>query len=386
MSTLKTKIYLRNDTAANWAAANAKLLANEGPGLVLGKGEIGIEIDTNLLKIGNGIDSWDKLEYANEIPDLDADNVYFEGNMKFTEAFGKYVPDASTGYVEVPSDGKSVEDLFLLAFQTAKDPTAEEVTQPTVANGASGQGNKEVGTEVTPSYSATFDAGTYPYGPATGVTVSAWEATIANTGEAAKTTQTGSFNKFVVTDGMSGYGKITVKATHSEGAKVNNNLGGEATDQSAKIASGTKTSTSGGYTGYRQWFYGYVGKGNAPKAIDDIDSDFIRKGGSSLNGKNMIGRGTSANFPGTISTTNMQQMFFAIPSTANKSKIVVENNTNGAPQTVVGPITKYVKGANDYVVTEDDGDNTTNGLAYDFFYVSNDNAEDGTITYKITVS
>ena len=384
MSTLVTKILLRNDTAANWTAKDTSLEA-EG-GLILSKGEVGIEIDTGLMKIGNGSTRWSELSYANEIPELDADSVTFSDNLKFTEKFGKYSPDASTGYVEVPAAGKSVEDLFLNAFQTASDPTISEVTQPSVSNGASGQGSKEVGTEVTPSYSATFSAGSYPYGPATGVTVSSWSVSIANTGEQAKTTQSGSFNKFTVVDGMSGYGKITVTANHTAGANVNNNLGGEATDQSAKIAAGSKTSTSSGYTGYRQWFYGYVGKGNAAKSIDAIDSDYIRKGGSSLTGANMIGRGTSANFPGTMSTTNMQQMFFAIPSTANKTKIVVENNTNGAPQTVIGPITKYVKGANDYAVAVDDGDNTTNGLAYDFFYVSNDNAEDGTITYKITVS
>lgn len=42
---LKTKIYLRNDVKSNWTQANP----------VLGKGEIGIEIDTNKIKIGDGV-------------------------------------------------------------------------------------------------------------------------------------------------------------------------------------------------------------------------------------------------------------------------------------------------------------------------------------------
>lgn len=42
---LESKIQLRNDTAANWAAVNPVLL----------KGEIGIEIDTRKIKIGDEI-------------------------------------------------------------------------------------------------------------------------------------------------------------------------------------------------------------------------------------------------------------------------------------------------------------------------------------------
>lgn len=385
MGILTTKILLRNDTAANWTSKDTSL--EETGGLILGKGEVGIEIDTKLMKVGDGVTRWSALSYMNEIPELDADAVTFTENLKFTETFGKFVPDEDTGYVEVPAKGKSVEDLLLAAYQTAKDPAKSEVTQPSVSLTASGQGSKEVGTEVTPTYSATLNAGSYPYGPATGITASSWSAQIANTGEAAKTTASGSFNKFTVTDGMSAYAKITVTGTwNMDGAKVNNNLGGEATDQSAQIKAGSDDAVSSGYTGYRQWFYGYIGKGNSVKSIDSIDSDFIRKGGSSLTGANMIGRGTNANFPGTVTVTKMQQMFFAIPSTANKSKVGVANNTNGAPQTVVGPITKYVKGANDYAVATNSGDNTTNGLAYDFFYVTLDNAEAGDTTYKITVS
>ena len=43
--TLKTRILLRNDSAANWEANKTT---------VLKKGEIGIEIDTNKMKIGDG--------------------------------------------------------------------------------------------------------------------------------------------------------------------------------------------------------------------------------------------------------------------------------------------------------------------------------------------
>jgi len=48
------QIQLRNDTAANWVAANP----------ILSRGEIGIEIDTNKMKIGNGTNSWNDVAYT----------------------------------------------------------------------------------------------------------------------------------------------------------------------------------------------------------------------------------------------------------------------------------------------------------------------------------
>lgn len=49
------QIQLRNDTAANWISANPTLAT----------GELGVEIDTNKLKIGLGNVAWNDLPYAN---------------------------------------------------------------------------------------------------------------------------------------------------------------------------------------------------------------------------------------------------------------------------------------------------------------------------------
>lgn len=56
--TLNTKIILRNDTRANWESANP----------VLTKGEMGIEVDTGKVKIGDGVKAWAELGYANVLP------------------------------------------------------------------------------------------------------------------------------------------------------------------------------------------------------------------------------------------------------------------------------------------------------------------------------
>lgn len=53
---LTTRICLRNDTAAKWVEINPTLLA----------GEIGIEKDTGLFKIGNGTTAYANLPYANQ--------------------------------------------------------------------------------------------------------------------------------------------------------------------------------------------------------------------------------------------------------------------------------------------------------------------------------
>ena len=52
--TVNTKILLRNDTAAKWTSENP----------TLGKGEIGIEVDTKKFKFGDGITAWNSLPYG----------------------------------------------------------------------------------------------------------------------------------------------------------------------------------------------------------------------------------------------------------------------------------------------------------------------------------
>ena len=53
--TLNTRLRLKYDTAANWATKNPVLLA----------GEVGIESDTLLGKVGDGEKAWQQLEYLN---------------------------------------------------------------------------------------------------------------------------------------------------------------------------------------------------------------------------------------------------------------------------------------------------------------------------------
>lgn len=51
---MAVQIQLRNDVAANWTSANP----------TLAQGEVGVELDTNKMKIGTGTDAWNDLPYT----------------------------------------------------------------------------------------------------------------------------------------------------------------------------------------------------------------------------------------------------------------------------------------------------------------------------------
>jgi len=52
-TTIQVKLQIRADTAANWAAVNPVLLANE----------LGLESDTKKFKVGNGSSAWNSLAH-----------------------------------------------------------------------------------------------------------------------------------------------------------------------------------------------------------------------------------------------------------------------------------------------------------------------------------
>lgn len=75
------QIQLRNDTAANWTSANP----------ILARGEVGVEIDTNKMKIGTGSTAWTSLSYTG----IDTEELV--PLVSYTHAQGQ---DSSTWEVE----------------------------------------------------------------------------------------------------------------------------------------------------------------------------------------------------------------------------------------------------------------------------------------------
>ena len=412
-TTLQTTIILRNDVTANWANST----------LVLKKGEVAIDTEKNIFKIGDGektfsqIDKYfasfdevvkaineatknlhtadvyeaevdlgaDKLaalkalatspfkgdfgivkeklspegkyQYTAYIYDgenwaamdgnYDAENVYFQKDLTITAPIGvQTIP--SSGSKTLATTGKNLKQVLDMIVASEKNPST---TQPSVTLNSSNIGAKEVGTNIAIAYSFATNPGSYTYGPATGVTFSGYEATF--NGETLNTAS-GTFTSVQVVDGTSL--SISGKCASSEGAIPLTNLGNPY--EAGKIAAKNYTPSKGTLTGYRGWFYGYY---NGTTAIADP---------AAITSAQLRAFGTKTNFPTTMNTSQMQQMFFAAPK-GRVSSVSISNAVNGAPLTVTKG-SASVEGANGYTAAE-----------YDLFYVANAVAEGGDSKWNI---
>lgn len=180
---------------------------------------------------------------------VDATNVYFAEDItlagSYTQVGNVTKKSSETGTLSVA--GKSLKDAFQAIFTKELNPTA---SQPSVSFNSVSSGAKEVGASVTPSWNAKLNAGSYTYGPATGITASSWE--ISDTDGNKASAASGSFPAITVGDKTS-Y-KITAKAGYGQGAMPVTNLGNDY--PSVRIAAGSKSATSSAITGFRAYFYG----------------------------------------------------------------------------------------------------------------------------------
>lgn len=260
----------------------------------------------------------------------DAANVYFNKDLIFTQAFGKYAP-SSSGSVTIPTatNEMNMVNLFESAFSEEKNPS---ITQPAVSVTLTGAGAKEVGTSFTPSYSASLSAGSYQYGPATGIVAQTWAVTDTNGGEA--DTATGSFTAFTVEDGTN-Y-TVSATATHGDGAIPKTNLGGDYA--AGQIKAGSKSKTSSAVTGFRSMFAGAV------VTPITIDSAGIR----SLSGK----KGQFATSFTLSIPDGCNQVVIALPNNHTLTKV---EDTGAFGTDIVGSFvlqTAQVEGLNSYAAAE----------------------------------
>lgn len=188
-----------------------------------------------------------------------AENIYFDKDFVVTEAIGT-IKDLPNGQATLAANGKNLKEVLAALFAKEQNPT---ITQPSVAITAAKMKAYEVGTKVTPDYTATFNGGKYQYGPATGVSTTAWS--VVDTDSHELTTATGIFPELTVGDNTN-Y-KITATATYGDGVMPKTNLGNEYA--AGQIKTGSKSKDSAAITGYRSFFYGVV-------KTDTLDSSVIR--------------------------------------------------------------------------------------------------------------
>lgn len=190
-----------------------------------------------------------------------AKNVYFDSDFTYTNAIGAIgAPDGGSG--TLAASGKSVEEFMAsILAQEANPTTTEPAASVTVT--IPGGSTFEIGTKKNVTYNASLSAGSYTYGPATGVV--AGTVTASFDGQT-KTGATGTFENVVA----NGTKRLSVSITHNEGAVPKTNLGNPYAD--GKIAAGTKSATaSQTLVGVRHMFYG-------PMTTDaDLNSENIRK-------------------------------------------------------------------------------------------------------------
>ena len=283
-----------------------------------------------------------------------AENVYFAQDLITTSAIGNIT--LTNGQATIPAAGKNLKQVFDAIFVQEKNPT---VTQPSVSVSCSQAKTYEVGETVTPSYTATLNPGSYQYGPATGITATAWS--VQNTNSNQLTTNSGSFDAIQVTDDTDYY--ITATATYNDGAIPVTNVGNQYT--AGQIKGGNKSGTSAHIKGYRAGFYGTL-----TTKTGSIDSALVRGLSTKTTAAPAKGNVWNVSIPaGAI------RVVFAYPATLGDVASVQDSNgMNAEVKTAFTKNTVTVEGAASY-----------QGIEYNVYVYDMAEAVETPNTYKVTL-
>lgn len=272
---------------------------------------------------------YDGTQWAAMTGNVGADKVILQDDIVMAGNYTQVgnMTKSQNGTATFATKGKSVSDALTEIFSKRLQPGTPTAPAVTLTFGQAKA--YEVGTTVTPTYSASLSAGSYTYGPATGITATSWEVT--DTAGNSATTASGSFAEVVVADGTN-Y-KITAKATYGEGAVAKDNLGSDSSPV-IKIAAGSATKTSDAITGYRNTFYGSV----TEKA--ELTSTIIR-GLAKSNKALAKGNSFTVNIP-----VGAKRVIFAYPATLRDVSSVKDvNGLNAEIKSAFTKTTLTVAGA-----------------------------------------
>ena len=361
---LNTRIQLKHGLAASWTERNPVLLA----------GEIGIETDTLKMKVGDGTTNWSALGYlgadANDIlaiinenrdscttvevaegqsdtealatisnpkngdtavlvkvisgdkksytafvydnawkamdGNYNASNVYFDKDLTYTVQFGTLAKPSGSGTFSAA--GKNVEQVLSSLMAQEANPTKSNPAVSFTAEG--GFGTFEIGTKKNLTYTAALSAGSYTYGPATGITAQTWEVSCTGV-TGTKSTANGTFENVVAEATAK---KITAKATYNEGAIPVTNLGNPY--PAGKIAAGSASKNSSELKGVRYMFWGPMTDANAA-----LNSANIR----ALAHKQASGTGTLDTFG---AGAGAKKVVVAVPAGRKITKVLMPSALN----------------------------------------------------------
>lgn len=409
--TINTRIQLRNDLAATWNSENP----------VLKKGEIGIEIDTRKMKVGDGTTAWEALSYmgadANDIlavinenrdnctqieltqgqTDADGLSTITSPKKGDTAIVSKLIVGDKKSYTAYVYNGEnwaacdgnySAKNVYFdanltltEAFGRYEPDDSGSVEVPSTGQSVYGLiedafSQEKNPTAIQPSASVTISGGSGTFEIGTKKTLS-YTASLNGgsytygpnpTGVAAtgytvtcdgKTanTATGSFAD-IVADGTK---NISVSITHSAGSIPTTNKGKEYA--AAQIKAGTKTATSSqSLVGVRYMFWGPMTEDTA------LNSASIR----ALSKKEAVSKKTLATFG---AGEGAKKVVVAVPAGYKVTKVLMPSAMNAdATASFVKQNTQVqVEGAEGYAAT-----------AYDV-WVYQPASIDSTETYAVTI-
>lgn len=287
---------------------------------------------------------------------VDADKVILRDNITLAGGYTQVgnLTKAQNGVATFQTKGKSVMDALTEIFSKRLQPTI--TAQPSISMFTlTGAGAVEAGTKVaSAAYSAaSLNAGSYQYGPATGVTATNWKVErITN----AATTQVATADAASLTAGSDNNGgagfiigdagdnavsslKYRVTATHGAGVTAKDNLGA-ASSPAVAIAAGTKTKDTAAYTPFRNVFYG------ASASKPALDSAAIRALGKT--GKAYAAGTLTINVP-----VGAQRVAIAcIATVKGVTKVINESAMNADVTSTFVKSTVPVEGANGYAAKD----------------------------------
>lgn len=275
------------------------------------------------------------------------DNITMAGN--YTQV-GNKTKDQN-GTAEFSTKGMSVAAILTDIFSKRLQPTI--TAQPSVSGfNLSGAKAVEAGTELaSASYTAgTLNAGSYQYGPETGVTATNWivqritdQGAVQIASVDAASLDAGSDDNdgagFVIGDvggdGVVSSLKYKAVATHGAGVTADDNLGDDSSPAVA-ISAGTKEKTTSAYTSYRNYFYG------ATEDKPALDSAYIR--GLTKSNKAYASGTITINVP-----AGAQRVAIAcLASKTGVTKVINETAMNADVTSTFVQSTVAVEGANGY--------------------------------------
>ena len=281
----------------------------------------------------------------------DAGNVYFGKDITYTVGIGTLAKPS--GSATFNAKGKSLEQV--LSSLMAKEANPSKVEPAVSFSSGSNPGTYEVGTKKNLSYSVALSAGSYTYGPPTGITAQSWSVVCDGV---TKTTATGTFENVVAEATAK---KIVATAEYGDGAIPVTNLGNEY--PAGKIVAGSKQANSGEYKGVRYMFWGPMA--DAGMALNSANIRALAHNKAS-------GTGVLATFG---AGAGAKKVVVAVPAGRKITKVLMPSALNADVTSlfVKQGAQSQVEGANAYTAT-----------AYDV-YVYQPASIDAGETYSVTI-